>query len=100
MAQPVRAAADGASLCRVRSRGFPRHTSGSEALLASPADLVHQADLLEQKLNEKIGEIGSRALAKEDEDSKRLMSIPVVGSLIASAAFAPENFRSERDFAA
>ena len=87
-------------------------TSESEALLASPdlPDLVHQiaSDLLEQidRLNEKIGEIDNRikALAKENEDSKRLMSIPGVGPLTASAihAFAPpmENFRSGRDFAA
>ena len=48
-----------------------------EALLASPdlPDLVHQiaADLMEQRLNEKIGEIDSRTLAKEDEDPKHLI---------------------------
>ena len=72
-----------------------------DALLASPGlpDLVHQiaADFLEQRLNEKICEIDSRALAKENEDSKRLIS--GVGPLTASAAFAPplENFRSGRD---
>ena len=73
-----------------------------DALLASP-DLVHEiaADLQERidSLNEKIGEIDSRITALEDEE--RLMSMPGVGPLTASAAFAPpmENFRSWRDFA-
>ena len=53
-------------------------------------------NLLEQRLNEKIGEIDSRTLAKEDEDLKR----PGVGPLTASAAPPMENCRSGRDFAA
>ena len=83
------------------SRGTANVRKLEEALLASPdlPDLVHQiaSDLLEQRLNKKIGEIDSRALAKENEDSKRL--IPGVGPLTASAAFPPpmENFRSGRD---
>ena len=62
----------------VASQGTANVRKLEEALLASPdlPDLMHQiaADLLKQRLNEKIGEIDSRikALAEEDEDAKRL----------------------------
>ena len=64
-----------------------------DAWLASPG-LVHGIAA--------VAQIDSRitALAKEDEASKRLMSVPGVGSLTTSAAFAPENFRSGHHFAA
>ena len=57
-------------------------------------------------LDEKIGELDNdlRRQAREDEQTKRLMSVPGIGSVCAMAiqAFAPpmESFRSGRDFAA
>ena len=57
-------------------------------------------------LKEKIGELERRlhASAYQDEEARRLMSIPGVGPICASAiqAFAPpmESFRSGRDFSA
>ena len=63
--------------------------------------LVQVADL-----DEKIGELDNdlRQQAREDEQTKRLMSVPGIGPLCAMAiqAFAPpmESFRSGRDFAA
>jgi len=57
-------------------------------------------------LNEKIVELERRlrARARDDEEARRLMSIPGVGPITASAiqAFAPpmENFRRGRDFSA
>ena len=63
--------------------------------------LVQIADL-----DEKIGELDNdlRQQAREDEQTKRLMSVPGIGSVCAMAiqAFAPpmQSFRSGRDFAA
>ena len=57
-------------------------------------------------LSLEIGELEAelRAVAKEDEETRRLMSIPGVGPITASAirAFAPpmESFRRGRDFSA
>lgn len=57
-------------------------------------------------LDEKIGELDNdlRKQAREDEQAKRLMSVPGIGTVCAMAiqAFAPpmESFRSGRDFAA
>ena len=57
-------------------------------------------------LDEKVGELDNdlRQQAREDEQTKRLMSVPGIGTVCAMAiqAFAPpmESFRSGRDFAA
>ncbi len=57
-------------------------------------------------LNKRVGELESRIRsgAYEDEEARRLMSIPGIGPICASAilAFAPpmESFRSGRDFSA
>ena len=57
-------------------------------------------------VDEKIGELDNdlREQAREDEQAKRLMSVPGIGTVCAMAiqAFAPpmESFRSGRDFAA
>ena len=76
--------------------GLPEPVRELGALL-----LVQVADL-----DEKIGELDNdlRQQAREDEQTKRLMSVPGIGTVCAMAiqAFAPpmESFRSGRDFAA
>ncbi|MCY3843939.1 MAG: IS110 family transposase [Acidobacteria bacterium] len=76
--------------------GLPEPVRELGALL-----LVQVADL-----DEKVGELDNdlRQQAREDEETKRLMSVPGIGTLCATAiqAFAPpmESFRSGRDFAA
>ena len=66
-----------------------------EVLLEEIASLKEKEQELERRL---------RASARDDEEARRLMSIPGVGPITASAiqAFAPpmENFRRGRDFSA
>ena len=92
----------------------PAHVARLASAVADPGSGLPEAVrelggiLLEQiaGLNRKIGELESqlRASAHEDEEARRLMSIPGIGPVCASAiqAFAPpmEGFRRGRDFSA
>lgn len=72
------------------------------AMRASLAVLVSMLLQLEEKIAELDAEIARRA--REDETARRLMTIPGIGPLIATAlatlAPPPEMFRRGRDFAA
>ena len=92
----------------------PAHVARLASAVADPGSGLPEAVrelggvLLEQiaGLNTKIGELERRlrTSAREDEDARRLMSIPGVGAIGAMAiqAFAPpmESFRRGRDFSA